>query len=49
MSLAGKNLLDGPAPTFLPEEPELTARVLPTLRRPSPSHRWPGLCWQKKP
>ena len=27
MSLAGKNLLDGPAPTFLPEEPELTARV----------------------
>lgn len=27
MSLAGKNLLEGPAPTFLPEEPELTARV----------------------
>lgn len=27
MSLAGKNLLDGPAPTLLPEEPELTARV----------------------
>lgn len=27
MSLAGKNLLDGPAPIFLPEEPELTARV----------------------
>lgn len=27
MSLAGKNLLDGPAPTYLPEIPELTARI----------------------
>lgn len=27
MSLAGKNLLDGPAPTYLPETPELTARI----------------------
>lgn len=27
MSLAGKNLLDGPAPTYLPEETELLARV----------------------
>lgn len=27
MSLAGKNLLDGPAPTYLPEETELLARI----------------------
>lgn len=27
MSLAGKNLLDGPAPTYLPETPELNARI----------------------
>lgn len=27
MSLAGKNLLDGPAPTYLPETPELSARI----------------------
>lgn len=27
MSLAGKNLLDGPAPTYLPEETDLLARV----------------------
>lgn len=27
MSLAGKNLLDGPAPTLLPEESELLARI----------------------
>lgn len=27
MSLAGKNLLDGPAPTYLPATPELTARI----------------------
>lgn len=27
MSLAGKNLLDGPAPTYLPEETELLACV----------------------
>lgn len=27
MSLAGKNLLDGPAPTYLDEEPEVLARI----------------------
>lgn len=27
MSLAGKNLLDGPAPTYLAEEPEVLARI----------------------
>lgn len=27
MSLAGKNLLDGPAPTYLPEESELLAAI----------------------
>lgn len=27
MSLAGKNLLDGPAPAYLPEETELLARL----------------------
>lgn len=27
MSLAGKNLLDGPDPTYLEEEPELQARI----------------------
>ncbi|MFW0112655.1 DUF3151 domain-containing protein [Rothia sp. CCM 9417] len=27
MSLAGKNLLDGPAPTYLPENPDLDARI----------------------
>lgn len=27
MSLAGKNLLDGPEPTYLPEEPELKAAL----------------------
>lgn len=47
MSLAGKNLLDGPAPTYLPEETELLADVRTGLAAAQLAQKYPksSLAW----
>ncbi|QRZ61727.1 DUF3151 domain-containing protein [Rothia sp. ZJ932] len=47
MSLAGKNLLDGPAPTYLPEETELLAAVADGASAAETAQKFPksSLAW----
>lgn len=47
MSLAGKNLLDGPAPTYLPEETELLAAIQQGASATELAQRFPksSLAW----